>query len=84
MPKYKLVVSEVYDVWYEVEGADEEEAWENYYEGDMVFVDKEFSHTVDDSADIVENLDEPLKAPKVKWDSTLKKFRLQGDEEDIL
>jgi len=90
MPTYKMVVQEVYDVWYEVEGENEEEAYENYYEGNCTQVHQDYSHVVDDTLEIIENLDETDKEliegkKKAYWDAAEKMFKFyKGDEEDIL
>ena len=92
MPRYKLVVQEVYDVWYEVEGEDEEQAYEMYFDGEGEMLDQQYSHMVEDSVEIVENLDETdedlkkkiEKQQNIYWSETLKRFKTVTDEEDIL
>lgn len=69
MPRYKLVVQEVYDVWYEVEGETEDDAYEMYYEGEGEMIDQQYSHMIDDSPEIVENLD----ATDAEMDEAIKK-----------
>ena len=82
MPKYTIYVQEVYDVWYEVEAENEEEAWDMYSELGLVESGREFSHVRDDSEEIVEKTDQkkPLTiSPELA--ALLIKVR---DEEDIL
>jgi hypothetical protein len=93
MPRYKMVVQEVYDVWYEVEADTEEEAYDVYLDGDGEMLDKMYSHMVDDSLEVVENLDESeaaldeavKKAEFGDWQLFWEKTQRGGkDEEDIL
>ena len=82
MPKYTIYVQEVYDVWYNFEADNEEEAWDIYSELGLMESGREFSHVRDDSEEIVEETDQekPLTvSPELA--ALLTKVR---DEEDIL
>ena len=84
MPKYRLYVQEVYDVWYDIETEDEDEAWEAYYNGELIESGREFAHMVEGTEEL-EKHDEPPVQPKVVWDGKLQKYTLlERDEEDIL
>jgi len=86
MPKYRLYVQEAYDVWYDLECADEEEAWEAYYNGDVIESGREFAHMVDGTEELLKDPDGPVTPqPEVVWDNNLKQYKvLNVDEEDIL
>lgn len=85
MPKYRLYVQEVYDVWYDVECTDEDEAWEAYYNGDLIESGRDYSNMVDGSEELLKDPDGPIVQPKLVWDGNLKKYKvLNVDEEDII
>jgi len=89
MPKYRLYVQEAYDVFYDIEADDEDDAWEAYYNGDVYESGREFASTIEGTEEILK-MDEPKYAPKATqkmvWDGTLKQYKLAGggDEEDII
>ena len=76
MPKYKVYVQEIYDVWYEVEADTEEEAWEAYYEGEAIETGREYAYMAEGTEELIE--DTPKPAPTATWSFFGK------DEEDIL
>jgi len=85
MPKYRLYVQEVYDVWYDIETEDEDEAWEAYYNGELIESGREFSNMVDGTEELLKDPDGPVVQDKAVWDEIAKRYKvLGGDEEDIV
>lgn len=77
MPEYRVYVQETYDVWYDIEADNAEEAWEAYYEGEAIESGREFLQTIEGTEEVVNRDDETV--PKTDWVSLFGK-----DEEDIL